>query len=188
MRRVRRLCSVVLIYCTVWAVITSQFCATAKATSSVEVLGGFSNLKLSYGHAFGYVLKLWKDGNQIFGLLCVYTGEPADPPTGILEDVKFDPRTAQLSFSARLSTALVYAGAYVPSRDRVTFKGVLTRSQVTGTLTTSDELFPDKRPTSQRIRLRRSRSSTELMIPPPPTYSAWKTWADTILKRRGPKW
>lgn len=190
MRRVRRLFNVVLIYCTVWTVIPSQAYVIPKQTTRVEVLGNFSRLKHGNGHAYGYVLQLWQEGSQLFGLLSVYTGEPADPPIGILENVKFEPRTKQLSFTTRLSTGIVYARGYsgVPSRDRYTFKGVLTRNEVTGTLTTSDELFPGEPPTSERIRLRRSAASTQLLIPPPPTYSAWKVWAGELLERRGPKW
>ena len=172
------------------SVVLAHTCLIASAMGQVEVLGTFSNVRHTEEHAYGYSLRLWKEGNQLFGLLSVYTGEPSDPPVGILEDVKFDPRTGQLSFSARLSTGLVYARNYsgVPSRDRFTFKGVLTRRQVTGTLTRSDQLFPNARPTSERIKLRRSESETQLMIPPPSTYPAWKVWADDILERRGPKW
>jgi hypothetical protein len=67
----------------------------------VKVLGNFSGVKHAHGDAFGYALKLWKEGGRVFGLLLVYTGAPSDPPTGILEDVKFDPRSGKLSFSSR---------------------------------------------------------------------------------------
>jgi hypothetical protein len=165
-------------------------CVTAGAKGQVEVLGNFSSIKHINEDAFGCVLQLWKTENHIFGLLSVYTGEPADPPVGILEDTRFDPRTGRLSFSVRLSTGLVYSRAYagVPSRDRFTFEGRITRRQVSGILTTSNELFPEERPGHERLRLRWSKSLTQLMVPPPLTYSDWKTWADEILERRGPKW
>src|SRR5215207_6151716 len=116
----------------------------AKTANAVKVLGTFLNTRHTGDDVVGYSLKLWKEGNQIFGLLCVYTGAPADPPAGILEDVKFDPRTRQLSFSARLSTGFVYGRGYsgVASRDRFTFRGVVARSEVSGILKRSDELFP----------------------------------------------
>jgi hypothetical protein len=60
------------------------------------VLGNFRHLSHTTEDAFGYSLSLWKEGDQVFGLLAVYVGPPADPPTGLLEDVKFDPRTGQL--------------------------------------------------------------------------------------------
>lgn len=168
----------------------SQARGTAKAATRIEVVGSFSNVKSTHDDALGYVIKLWKQGNQHFGLLLVYSGPQADPPTGILENIKFDSRTRQLSFSARLSTGVVYSREHsgVPSRDRFRFEGVLTSRQVSGSLTRSNDLFPDQQPTSERITLRQSQSLTRLMLPPPSTYSAWKTWADEILQRRGPKW
>ena len=162
----------------------------ATAQSKIEVLGAFSGVRHSHDDAFGYVVQLWKEGDRIFGLFLVYTGMPADPPTGILEDVKFDPRTKRLSFSTRVSTGLVYSQKYrgVPARDRYKFEGVLTRRQLSGNLTHADELFPEQQPTSKRIKLRWSAFMTEIMMPPPSSYSAWQLSADKILQRRGPKW
>ena len=164
--------------------------APANAASKVKVLGTFSGVRRSGDDAFGYAVQLWKEGDRIFGLLLVYTGAPADPPTGILEDIKFDPRTRRLSFTTRVTTGLVYSQKYrgVPSRDRFSFAGVLGRRQLTGNLSHTDDLSPEERPTAKRIKLRWSAFMTEIMLPPPPTYSAWKTEADEILQRRGPKW
>ena len=183
-------CSAFVVCFALWATLGAQAREPARAENTVKVLGAFSSVRHTGDDAFGYALELWQEGNHVFGLLMVYTGAPSDPPTGLLEDVKFDPRTRQLSFSARLSTGLVSGRGYsrAPARDRFTFKGVLTRREVNGVLQRSNELFPNDRPTSARIRLRWSASSTELMTPPPATYAAWKTWADEILKFRGPKW
>ncbi len=136
-----------------------------EAETKAEVLGAFSRITHTGDDAFGYTVKLWKQGDRIFGRFLVYTGAPADPPAGLLEDVKFDPRTKRLSFTTRLSTGLVYSQEHrgVPSRDRFKFDGVLTRRQLVGTLTHIDELFPDRKPTSRRIRLRWSASATEVM-------------------------
>lgn len=179
-----------VVSCQLLPVTPSRTRASFKQANTVKVLGDFSSIKHAGDDAFGYSLKLWKEGNQIFGLFSVYTGAPADPAAGILEDVKFDSHTRQLSFSARLSTGVVNGrgNSGVASRDRFTFRGVLRKKEVTGLLTRSDQLFSDDRPKSKRIRLRQSEFLTELMIPPPPTYSEWKTWADEILQRRGPKW
>jgi hypothetical protein len=180
---------VVLVWCALCSVVNAPAQEAAPARP-IKVIGNFANVRHAHGDAFGYALELWKEGNRVFGLLLVYTGAPSDPPAGILEDVKFNPRSGNLSFSARLSTGLVYGRGYsgVASRDRFTFKGVLTRTQLTGTLMRSDELFPTDRLTSERVRLRRSELLTQVMLPPPATYSDWKTWADEILGRSGPKW
>jgi hypothetical protein len=181
----RFLCSIILV------VVSCEFLAVtpAKPANTVRVLGDFQNIKFPGDDAFGYSLQLWKDGDQIFGLLVVFTGAPADPPTGILEDVKFDPRTRQFSFSARLSTGWTYAGGNwnTPTRDRFNFSGVLTQREVTGILKHSDELRRTAPPVSERIRLRRSVDATQSMSQPA-SYSEWKTWADKILHFRGPKW
>lgn len=156
----------IVVCCALLAVLQGGVPVLAK--SQVRVLGAFSRITHARGDAFGYTVKLWKEGDRIFGKFLVYTGPPADPPTGILEDVEFNPRTKQLSFTTRLSTGLVYSQEYrgVPSRDRFKFKGVLTRRQLVGTLTHIDELFPDRPPTSKRIRLRWSAFATELMSVP----------------------
>lgn len=161
-----------------------------QTANSVEVVGEFLRVKHSGDDAFGYALQLWKEGDQIFGLLAIFTGAPADPPTGLLEDVKFDPRTRQFSFSARLSTGWVYSEGNwnTRTRNRFSFRGVLTRNGVTGILKDTDDLRPTDQPASRRIRLRRSKLSTQDMNPPPPTYEDWKIWADKILNFRGPKW
>lgn len=163
---------------------------SVSAVSKIEVLGAFSSVRHTGDDAFGYMVKLWKEGDHVFGLFSVYTGAPYDPPTGILEDVKFDPRTRRLSFTTRASTGLVSSQEHrgVPSRDRYKFAGVLTRRQLTGNLSHTNDLFPKRRPTSERVRLRWSALLTDVMLPPPSTYSAWKTEADEILQRRGPKW
>ena len=178
-----------VISCELLAVTPSRTRASLKQANTVKVLGAFSSIKYPGDDAFGYSLQLWQDGNEVFGLLAIFTGAPADPPTGILEDVKFDPRTRQFSFSARLSTGWIYAGGNwdTPTRDRYSFSGVLTRREVSGILKHSDELRPTNPPTSERIRLRRSVDTTQSMTRPA-TYSEWKTWADTILRLRGPRW
>jgi hypothetical protein len=162
----------------------------SKAATSVAVLGNFESIKHFTEDALGYRLQLWREGKQIFGLLSIYTGAPYDPPTGMLEDVQFDPRTGQFSFSARLSTAFTRDGEkWVPTRDGFTFKGVLGRNEVSGTLRQYDLLLPQSTPLSKKIKLRRSRVATHDMLPPPESYAAWKQWAEeSILRRLGPKW
>jgi|GEM_PF-2345949 len=180
----------ILVCCVLWPVVMVHAGTPVRAASKVEVLGAFSSIAHTEEDAFGYAVELWKEGDQIFGLLFVYVGPPADPPTGMLEDVKFDPATGHLSFTARITTGLAYSRDYVgvPSRDRYKFEGIFTRRQLIGKLSHSNDLWPEERPMSSRIRLRWSAFNTELMTPPPPTYSTWRIWADEILKRRGPRW
>ena len=167
LRRFNRL----LVCCVLLAVLLTA--VRVRAASKVEVLGAFSSITHAHGDAFGYTVQLWKEGDRIYGQFLVYVGPPADPPTGNLEDVTFDPRSRHLSFTTRVSTGLVYSQEYrgVPSRERFKFEGTWTRRQLVGNLIHTDELFPDRRPTSKRIRLRWSAFATEIMTPLPPGYS-----------------
>jgi hypothetical protein len=162
----------------------------AKAARSVAVLGDFENIRHFTEDAEGYRLQLWREGKHVFGLLSIYTGAPYDPPTGMLEEVKFDPRTRQFSFSARLSLGSTHNGEkWVATRDGFTFKGVLGRNEISGTLRQYDLFLPQSTPLSKRIKLRRSRVATQEMLPPPESYAAWKQWAEeSILSQLGPKW
>ena len=166
-----------------------QAARAAKPKSKVQVVGDFTRLRYPGDDAFGYSLQLWKEGDHVFGLLAVFVGPPADPPTGLLEDVRFDPRTRRFSFSARLTLAFVRPSGdkWVPTLDRFTFKGRLTRTEVRGTLQHFDVRRPDQRPLSRRIKLRLSKHLTEDLMPAPASYEEWRKWADEILRRRGPQ-
>ena len=164
-----------------------------KPNSKVEVIGDFAHLDLpgekTFGDTFGYTLQLWRERDHMFGLFAVFVGPQADPPTGLLEHVRFDPRTHRFSFSARLTLAFVRPSGdkWVPTLDGFTFKGRLTRTQVSGTLQHFDVRRPDQPPISRRIKLRLSKRLTEDLMPAPASYEEWKKWADEILRRRGPQ-
>jgi len=165
--------------------------ATPNASANrVRVLGDFERIDHSVpGDASGYLLQLWRQGNQIYGLFAVYVGPAGDPPTGILEDIRFDPSARRLSFKARLSTGLTYGRGYQgsPSRDIFQFKGRLLRNHVTGILIKSNDLFPNDKPKMKRITLRRSADMSQLMDEEQ-NYEDWKKSVDKILQRLGPKW
>lgn len=150
--------SLILIFAS-WAVAPRPTQVMAKQKRQVQVLGEFTRLTFSGEDVFGYSLQLWKEKQQILGRLAIFVGPPADPPTETLEDVKYDPRTKQFSFSARLSAAFTRAAGntWVPTHDRFVFKGVLTRTHVKGILQQFDEDKPEKPPISKRINLHRAK-------------------------------
>jgi hypothetical protein len=171
-------------------IMTMQSRSRADSGNSVKPLGYYLNVKHAGGDAYGYSLQLWQQDEHIFGLFAAYVGPEADPPTGLLEEVKFNSRTKQLSFKAHLSKGPIYGRGYegTPSKDIFQFRGELSGERVTGVLAMSNGLFPNDRPKLQTITLRRSAELTEQMHDSKPkTYDQWKTWADEILKRRGPK-
>ena len=154
------------------------------------VLGDFGNIRRAAPEdVFGYSLRLWRRQSQIVGLFSVYVGPVADPPTGVLEDVKFNRRTRQLSFRTRLSTGLTYGRGRngVASRDVFEFNGQVGKRMVAGLFRISNNLFPNDPPKLRRVTLRLSADLT-LAMEGGLTYEEWKAETDRILQRLGPKW
>lgn len=144
--------------------------------SPIKVIGDFTNVKDDGEHAYGYSVELWTQEDKIYGLI---SGSDAlrlsgDPPTGILENVKFDPKTKRLSFRAKLSTGVFE------------FEGVLTNKKLAGKLSITNELCSDKCPQTKAITLRLSKEWTSLMSEYQ-SYAEWEAYANEILKFRGPK-
>jgi hypothetical protein len=140
------------------------------AEAPVKPIGDYTNVKSNGEHQWGYSVELWKQADQIHGLM---SGDSAsiligDPPTGILEDIVFDAATGKISFKTKLPS-YVYQ-----------FEGVLTKKKLSGRLlnTTVNK--------TERITLPSSKEWSSLMDEYQ-TYAEWKVFADRILKFRGPK-
>jgi hypothetical protein len=152
-------------------------------------MGAFSNRRYDAEHAYGYSVQLWREQNRVFGFLLWSRGLKEDTPTGLLEDVRYDPRTGQLTFFARLTTGLFSNRQFsmVPSRDVLRFKGLLKGRNIIGTLEIANALTPTEVPRREKIKLKLSEKESEIMIEAQ-SYSDWSSKADEILKFRGPKW
>lgn len=159
-----------------------------NSNTRVQVVGEFLNVKRDRrsGDAHGYSLQLWKSGDQLFGLIAAYAGSDADPPTGLLKDVRFNSASRELSFKTDLSTSIVFDSSHraIRSKDTLEFKGTLTRQLVQGKLRILSQ--PGNTSSIKRVRLNRSNRLSQDMTAPL-TYDEWKIWADTILVRLGPK-
>jgi len=165
----------------------------------LRAVGEFSNLRFTEEHAYGYMVDLWRDGDSIVGLFLASEGLQGDTPTGMIENVRFNPRTGALSFTARLTTGvtLLPGGGREPSRDLFEFSGTLKVGEMhlaaasfvdgvlTGTLKRSDARQP-ARPASRETVQLKMQPQADLL--PGDSYAEWKRQADEILKRRGPKW
>jgi len=160
-----------------------------KTDLPVTALGTFMRIQSSGEHAYGYDVALWKQGAKIYGLISAHNGLLGDPPTGLLENVRFDPKTKKFSFKAKLTLGVFFSkeSENVPSRDVFEFEGTLTTARLAGTLSTTNELCPDKCPEKKKINLPRSKQWSS-MLGGFKTYAGWKADADEILKRRGPEW
>lgn len=161
----------------------------AKKELPVKVLGTFMRIKSNGEHADGYDVELWKQGTQIYGLISAHDGLIGDPPTGLLENVRFDPKTKKFSFKAKLTLGMFFSKEYdnVPSRDVFEFEGSLTNTRLAGTLSITNELCADKCPEKKKINLPRSKQWSS-MISGFKTYAQWKADADETLKSLGPEW
>ena len=161
----------------------------SPAPASIIKIGAFSNMRYTAEHAYGYRAELWREQNRVFGFFLWSEGLMGDTPTGLLEDVRYDPRTGSLSFSAKLTTGLFSNQNFsrVPSRDLLRFRGTLKGRHLRGTLEISNALTPEDAPKREKIELTLSKKESEVMIDAD-SYDAWKLRADEILKFRGPKW
>lgn len=108
----------------------------SQSPKPIVTIGAFSNMIYDSEHAYGYKVELWRERNRIFGFFLVSQGLKGDMPTGLLDDVKFNPRTGQLAFQAQLTTSLFSNRDFhmVPSRDVFQFRGVLKGDRMIGTL------------------------------------------------------
>lgn len=149
----------------------------AKTESPVKVVGDFSNVKGDGEHQWGYSVALWRQEDKILGL---FSGSDdlrliGDPPTGILENVRFDSKTGKLCFLAKLPEQHIYE-----------FEGILTSKELSGKIKITNELCSDKCPKTQKITLHLSKDMT-LTMEEYQSYSEWKAVAEKILELRGPK-
>jgi hypothetical protein len=167
-------------------------CASA-AKDGFEYLGEWSNVVVSQGedpHAYGYSLTLWKHNGQLVGFLSEYVGPTADAPIGPLQDLTFDSDSGKLSFSAKMTTGVTFSAGHkdgAPSRTLYKFSGVLSKSEVMGTLVTEDHL-DNTAPTQLELGLKAQTNPNQVSSWNQKTFQEWEQFYAPILRARGPKW
>ncbi|MCL4501368.1 MAG: hypothetical protein M1438_05865 [Deltaproteobacteria bacterium] len=155
----------------------------------VVFLGSFSNMRATAEHQYGAEVQLWQQGSDLFGFLSYANGLKGDTPTGLLEDLKYEPETGKLSFQAKLTMGRHYCNLHrgVSSHDLFTFQGILTPAALSGDLQLLDALHPEKQPQGKKVVLRKIAWNGGFQT----DYQSWSQWdqeARTIMKRLGPKW
>jgi hypothetical protein len=155
----------------------------------VAIVGAYSNRVVTDQQASGYGVQLWQEGINYFGFFLSAKGLADDMPIGILEDLRYDPKTKEISFKARMSVgrATVNGETWVPTRDLYQFKGVLYPDQISGSLVHIDALQPDRPAKQEEVKLYRSTREEEAL----PTLNSYKQWSDLaqkLLAQNGPKW
>src|SRR5579864_5407724 len=102
--------------------------ALGQAPRRIIFAGEFSNMRYTEEHAYGYTVQLWREGVAVFGLFLASEGLAGDTPTGLLDDLKYDPRSGKLSFKAKLTMGLDARNQ--PSHDLFEFNGKLRAAAV----------------------------------------------------------
>jgi hypothetical protein len=158
--------------------------AAQDANRALLAVGEFSDMRYTQEHAYGHTVQLWRDGDSLIGFLLVSEGLQGDTPIGLLENVRFDPRTGALSFVAKLSIGvnLFPDGRQEPSRDLFEFSGNLDAMTLTGTLKWADQARSAAQ-SSERVQLAKLPAAL-----PAGSFSGWKRQADILLQIRGPRW
>jgi hypothetical protein len=136
---------------------------SALAQPSVHPIGDFAQLRETGEHVYGFILRLWRDGEDVVGIWSQADGQPADFPTVAAENVTLDPASGALRFTIR------WCG--VVSQ----FTGTLTRSGLSGRLVRSGA-------EPESIVMRRGTDMRPVQL-----RDEWRWELDAILKRRAPK-
>jgi len=150
--------------------------AFAQAPRPITFVGEFSNMRFTEEHAYGYSVQLWREGATVFGLFLASEGLAGDTPTGLLDDLKYDPRSGKLSFRAKLTMGI--DARQQPTHDLYQFEGNLSARAVSGVLKHGAA--------SERVTL--GKLQPDAALAQPRSYDEWKRQTDEILRRRGPKW
>jgi hypothetical protein len=157
--------------------------ASFAAEIPITVVGEFTNMRFTGEHQYGYAVQLWRQGDRVFGLFSAAAGLQGDTPTGMLDDIRFDPRTGALSFRAKLTTGLVHEnGSDRPARDLFVFGGKLDGNELSGTVKPSESGRPQA---PEKIRLKRQNSDHMFE---PARYEEWQRKTAEIIRVRGPRW
>jgi hypothetical protein len=166
----------------------NQVCLAATTdTTAIRFVGNFSTIKTTNARRYGSQVVLWQYKNTVVGIFYNADGQTGDLPRGIIQNVKLNPKSGNLSFEAKLTTGLHSCTEHtnVPSQDLFIFNGVLRKSTLKGRLTQKEalhdtEVFSNAKTTFKHEIQPRFDSYDSL--------EAWQRYVDTELKQSGPKW
>ena len=157
---------------------------------SVHYVGTFSNMEFTEEHAYGSQLELWKCENEFIGLFMYSEGLAGDTPTGLLENVQYNPQAKGLTFDAKLTTGVRYRGPgkEEPTHDLFVFSGKLKDNSVEGVLKRFDKLENTHQPLIEKVVLKKMSEGDLAETFKIKTLHDWRSYSQMILKHRGPKW
>lgn len=151
---------------------------------SDQYVGTFSNMKYSEESAIGEEIELWKDKNGFFyGFFYQSEGIIGDTPTGILENISYDPKEKSFSFTAKLTTGSIFiSDKQEDAKDLFQFKGILKKNQITGNLTHYIVQLPNDTEI-KTIILKKQKQKTFIN-----SHEDFIKFFNEIKSFRGPKW
>jgi len=156
-------------------------------TPEVVIVGSFANNDPGTDVQVPCIVELYRTGSRLFGLLYAAVTD-VDMPAGLLDDVRYDSRTGEVSFRAKLSIGvIVMNNKPIPSEDLAEFRGKLARTSLSGTMTWTDHRVPGSPRRREGVVLKYSAWFTD-QITNPKTYVEFQRRSEIVLKGRGPKW
>lgn len=153
-----------------WLLIHAPSTAAVQTSKEGEVrlIGNYVDLRQTTEHVYGYILRLWRDGNSVVGFWSRADGQPGDFPTVSVTDVRWDESTGSFRFTARWCNEIE------------TFEGVLKGRELVGTITSKSASA--RRSESTKVALTSEESDGA-----PRPRAAWKAQWDEKMRRSGPK-
>ena len=182
-------CARKLAFCFMLGLLASSYAQEAISSNGLKGIGAFQNVRSDGEHADGYSVSLWSREGKIFGLISHHRGLIGDPPMGILTDVQYDPSSGDISFKARITDGIHYCKEHngVPSRDLISFHGILKKDMLEGDLVLTDELHSPATIEEERLKFSMPRED-EYELKDYADYDAWWKYWEPVYKFRGAKW
>lgn len=141
-------------------------------------IGEYSNMIWDTGedpHCLsGFNLSLYKFNKEIVGRISMANGSE-EPATGVLYEIKYEPKHHYLSFKAKLSTGSESVPGTIgkdrPSKELLEFSGKITSNAVIGTIVQKDGYHLPEKGTSAKIKLKRINKKQNLDL----SFGGWES-------------
>lgn len=151
-------------------------------------IGCFADVVADGDYEDGYSAQLWSMGGGIVGLAAVHRGPIGEAMLGVMDDVRHDPGTGRISFTAKLTVDVHSCAIHtnVPSHDVLSLDGVLTGGTLDGGVSMENQV--DSRPLSGDFRGVRMQRDPGCALDSYANRAAWLRAWEPVLAARGPKW
>jgi len=114
----------------------------------VVPVGTFDDYRFTAEHQYGYGVRLWRQGDTLYGTFAASDGLAGDTPTGLIRNGRYG-AGRDVSFTAELVTGTHSCKVHpkgVPARKAYTFRGRITGDRLRGAVEAADTLHPEIAP------------------------------------------